>query len=396
MTIKVIRNSFLGLTKPGNTHHSGLFAVRHFNSHRFGFLFTRNASDIPKSSSAAQLMALRKKFESVSLSKLKKALSENNHDIKKASRWVIEYLRASQPTDKILGRPTQEGIICMVSRRGVGSVMMGMDCETDFVAKNQVFLDLVGRMAGSILYLGGDYNSSSSVGNTGSSMSGRMYRLVSDHLQNPSSNASQVWKGWSDLPLLPKLEANIDSTSIKNLPTISQGVSEAITKLGENIKFGDGVMISAESPSAEPRRHWGMGLHGTVGSVGSVDGNYAADTSANPNQWINVKFGKIGCMVLLEQLNEDSPSDLSDSELTVIADKVAQHIIGMTPASIPELLEQPFLFDQSKTVGQVVQSFGSVISQFVRLEVGDKGFTEDRHIQQTPQKDPERLRMHIR
>src|SRR5574344_414652 len=78
----------------------------------------------------------------------KKALVENDGDVEKA----MEFLRQKgiAGADKKMGRIAAEGIVDSVIDENAGS-MIEVNCETDFVAKNQDFKDLVKKLAKGVL-----------------------------------------------------------------------------------------------------------------------------------------------------------------------------------------------------------------------------------------------------
>ena len=78
----------------------------------------------------------------------KKALVENNGDMEKA----IEFLRQKgmASADKKMGRIAAEGIVTSYIENGVGAVLE-VNCETDFVAKNADFQELVNNIAKQIV-----------------------------------------------------------------------------------------------------------------------------------------------------------------------------------------------------------------------------------------------------
>ncbi len=78
----------------------------------------------------------------------KKALVENDGDMEKA----IEFLRQKgiASADKKMGRIAAEGIVCTLIEDNNG-VILEVNCETDFVAKNEEFKEFVNCLAKTIL-----------------------------------------------------------------------------------------------------------------------------------------------------------------------------------------------------------------------------------------------------
>ncbi len=93
--------------------------------------------------SAAQVKELREKT-GAGMMDAKKALVENNGDMEKA----MEYLRQKgiASADKKMDRIAAEGVIASYVENGVGA-MVEINCETDFVAKNDEFKALANEIA---------------------------------------------------------------------------------------------------------------------------------------------------------------------------------------------------------------------------------------------------------
>lgn len=77
----------------------------------------------------------------------KKALVENNGDMDKAMEFLRQKGMAS--ADKKMGRIAAEGIVASHIENGVGAIVE-INCETDFVAKNADFQELVKGIAAHI------------------------------------------------------------------------------------------------------------------------------------------------------------------------------------------------------------------------------------------------------
>ena len=91
--------------------------------------------------SAAQVKELREKT-GAGIMDAKKALVEHNGDMEKA----MEYLRQKgiASADKKMGRIAAEGVVASYVADGVGA-MVEINCETDFVAKNEEFKALANK-----------------------------------------------------------------------------------------------------------------------------------------------------------------------------------------------------------------------------------------------------------
>lgn len=78
----------------------------------------------------------------------KKALEENYNDIKKATEWLRE--KGIAKAAKKAGRIAAEGLSTVITE-GNKAVILEINCETDFVAKNEKFQNFVNEVARTIL-----------------------------------------------------------------------------------------------------------------------------------------------------------------------------------------------------------------------------------------------------
>lgn len=78
----------------------------------------------------------------------KKALEENDNDIKKATEWLRE--KGIAKAAKKAGRIAAEGLSTVITE-GNKAIILEINCETDFVAKNEKFQNFVNEVARTIL-----------------------------------------------------------------------------------------------------------------------------------------------------------------------------------------------------------------------------------------------------
>ena len=78
----------------------------------------------------------------------KKALVENDGDMEKAMEFLRQKGIAS--ADKKMGRIAAEGVVCTIVEDNKGAIVE-VNCETDFVAKNEEFKEFVNCLAKTIL-----------------------------------------------------------------------------------------------------------------------------------------------------------------------------------------------------------------------------------------------------
>jgi elongation factor Ts len=105
--------------------------------------------------SASAVKELREKT-GAGMMDCKKALVESNGDMEAAS----DYLRKKglAATAKKAGRTTSEGLVSTITKQNMG-VLLELNSETDFVAKNDKFQDLAKTLANEFLGFAGDFDS---------------------------------------------------------------------------------------------------------------------------------------------------------------------------------------------------------------------------------------------
>jgi elongation factor Ts len=89
------------------------------------------------------LAALRKKT-GYTFANCKKALEMHNNDLAKAENWLREQAQAQgwAKATKLEGRNTSQGLIGVLIQKNIGA-MIEVNCETDFVARNEHFRKFV-------------------------------------------------------------------------------------------------------------------------------------------------------------------------------------------------------------------------------------------------------------
>ena len=109
--------------------------------------------------SAKDVAALRK-VTGAGMMDCKKALAENGGDLEAAKNWLRE--KGIAGAAKRAGRDADQGAVEVVVAGETGAVVE-LNCETDFVAKGDVFRDALAALAGVVLAEGADDLSGKSV-----------------------------------------------------------------------------------------------------------------------------------------------------------------------------------------------------------------------------------------
>ena len=98
----------------------------------------------------ASALATLRKNTGYSLSICKKALGETGDDVQAAEKWLREQAQAQgwAKAQKLQGRNTSQGLLGVLVRADTAA-MVEVNCETDFVARNQQFVSLLQQVAAS-------------------------------------------------------------------------------------------------------------------------------------------------------------------------------------------------------------------------------------------------------
>ena len=269
---------------------------------------------------------------------VKKALTEAEGDVARAK----EIIRAKgiQAAGKREGRKAQEGTIASTvveSANGQTGYAVELNSETDFVAKTPKFVEFAGS-------------------------------VLDDAVKAEASSVDEV------------LAAASGDTTVK------EAVEEAAALFGEHVKVGQFAKV--EGPRVEVYAHKKsaemppsiVAMIATDEAGAAVAHEAALQISAMGAQWLT---------------REDVPADVLESERRVatektteelkskgkpeaVIEKIAPKIVeGRLGAFYKEtvLLEQAYVKDPSKTVGDLFKEVGGTALSFARVEVG-KGDAE--------------------
>jgi elongation factor Ts len=253
----------------------------------------------------------------------KNALTEAEGDFDKA----VELLRLKGAKDvgKRAERTAANGLVAEHFNGGSDGTLIELNCETDFVAKNEQFIELADRIAA--------FAASSAV---------------------------------ADVPAL--LGAEIEPGT-----TVQQLIDNTSAKIGEKIElrrfahFADGFVASylhKSDPSLPP----------TTGVLVELDTDNAEVAKDVAQQ--------IAAMAPKYLSNDDVPEDVVAKE-RALAEQITRDE-GKPEQAIPKivegrvrsyfkdfvLLEQPFVKDSKKTIGKLLQETGVNVKRFARFKVG--------------------------
>ena len=273
---------------------------------------------------AADIKALREKT-GAGMMDVKKALDEADGDQDKA----LEVIRVKglKGVAKREGRAASDGLVAIeVVPDGAGEagVMVEVNSETDFVAKNQVFVSLADRVL-----------------------------------------AAAVASGATDVDSL--LAASTGETTVGEL------VGETSATLGEKLVVRRVVRVTGEKVASY--------LHRTAKDLPPQVGVLVATDAAASDVARDVAM-HIAAYSPQYRTREDVPADVVESERR-IAEETSRNE-GKPEAALPKiiegrmngffkesvLLDQPYARDPKTTVGKVVEETGGTLTGFARFRVG--------------------------
>ncbi len=268
---------------------------------------------------ASMVAELRAKTDAPMM-ECKKALTEAEGDLAKAE----ELLRVKLGTKagKAASRVTAEGVVA-ASVQGSTGALIEVNCETDFVTKNDSFLALANAAA----------------------------RLVAEH--NPA-----------DVAALGALAYSQDGFG----PTLEDVRKGLIGKIGENMSFRRFKRYSGSAGLASY-------LHGTrIGVLVQFEGD---DTAAK-----DVAM-HVAAMKPVALTSADVPAELIERERSVAtakaaesgkpADIAAKMVEGSVQKYLKEvsLFNQPFVKNDKQTVEQMLKAAGTTVKSFTLFVVGE-------------------------
>ncbi|EJD54403.1 hypothetical protein AURDEDRAFT_52077 [Auricularia subglabra TFB-10046 SS5] len=320
---------------------------------RAGLLSARRYSTAP-TKVPVKLIAELRKATNVPMNKASEALAACNNDLAAAVAWLEEDTKrtGAARAAKLADRVANEGVVtrCILSdgTRGGGlrAALVELACETDFVARGEMFNKLAADIAHTAAFFAEP--------------------LGSEPAFKPFPVETLV-----DAPCLAQSESAPSASS----RTITDAIREVVAKVGENVALRRAVTITGD-PSSQLYTI-GSYVHGAVPDFPSA--------------------GRISCLTAL-RLSGHSPQLLQDAafqkSFPVLQRALARQIVGLnvetlrgaTPISEPDpsssaLFDQPFAMlpgaSESETVEQALRTWGSQwsvtvdVTDFIKWKVGE-------------------------
>ncbi len=248
----------------------------------------------------------------------KKALTECGGDIEAAADLMRKSGQAK--ADKKAARIAAEGTIA-IAANGKTAAIVEVNCETDFVAKDDQFQAFSKQLAETVL----------------------------------AENLTSV--------------DALNATKLSSGQTVEQTRLDMVTKIGENIKVRRFEKISSDASIASYAHGKRIGVLVNL-AKGDID----------TGKDIAMHIAAINPLCLSEK---EVPEDVLAREKEIASAQAAESgkppeivekmVLGKVNKFLKEntLMSQAFVKDDSKTVEQVLKDAGATIAQFVRYEVGE-------------------------
>lgn len=266
----------------------------------------------------------------------KKALEQHNNDYATALEWLKQEAQKEgwARATKLQGRETMHGLVGVVLENNIG-VMVEVNCETDFVARNVKFQALVSSVANSVMK---------------SCKSDR----VEKRLVKKQMNAEQI----NCLPWEDQVGKTLADYVALNIGTLGENMS-----IRRSVCFipGEEVLLSSY-------------VHST--------GDLVAGEKC--------QSGKYSSLLAYRVV---APSFEAHQNLQLFGQQLCQHIVGMNPSCIGSTEEDPpteetkddenrmlfqeYLLDPLLTVGDVLAQNGVEIVDFARFQCGESLESEE-------------------
>ena len=270
---------------------------------------------------AALVKELREKTDAPMM-ECKKALTEAAGDLAKAEE--ILRVKLGNKASKAAARVTAEGLIGLyISADGKQGAVIEVNCETDFVAKNDDFVAFVNGLA----------------------------KLVAE--KNPADVAAL-----SALPYVgPTGEGTVESTR-----------TALIGKIGENMSIRRFERIQTPNSLASYVHGGRIGVLVEFTGAEEVGKDLAMHIAATKPKALNADG-----VPAADIATERSVAEAKAAESGKPADIVAKMVDGSIAKFLKEvtLLSQPFVKNDKQTVEQMLKEKGASINKFVLFVVGE-------------------------
>jgi len=268
---------------------------------------------------AAMVKELRER-SGAGMMECKKALTQNNGDIDASIEWLRKQGLAK--ADKKADRVAAEGRIALAQDGGNG-VLVEINSETDFVAKDENFLKFTDEVAQTALKSGAKDADALKAAKTS---------------YGPTIEEGRQW-------LVAKVGENVQ---VRRLVRIDDA-----PVLGAYVHGGRiGVLVALEGGDAELAR--GVAMH-----IAAMNPQYIAPEN------VPAEFVAKEKEISLAQMNEKDKQKPAEIQEKMIAGKIKKTLAEIS------LTGQPFVLDTNVTVGDALAKAKAKVLSFHRIAVGE-------------------------
>ncbi|XP_051142779.1 elongation factor Ts, mitochondrial [Andrographis paniculata] len=294
---RLLQNKASGFPNYSNSTNSFRICIR-----------SRWYSSQASASEQTNLIKQLRERTSAPIKEVKSALVACNWDIEAAQTDLRK--RGVVLASKKSSRTAAEGFLALAQNQQK-AVIVELNCETDFVARNDIFQYLALSLAKSALLNDGSNQASSTV------------PVSAEFLEN--------------------LKMNFDHPKLAGQKTVEDAITEVAAMMGENVKVGGGFAVSAPS-------------HGVLTTY--------LHTSPQPG------IGRIAGLLSLEVENKDVPLDAVER----VGSEIAMHVVAAKPLFLtkedvsPDALgnERDILRSQAESTGKSQMAIDKMVEGRLR------------------------------
>ena len=199
--------------------------------------------DVPKP--PVSLIAQLRKIRAVPMSLAREALVASNNDLDRAVAYLDKQLSSSEAkAAKVAGRSTHEGVIALSLLSGKRVGMVHLACETDFVARNEVFVNTARDVASTAAFL-----------DVPTEFDPKQPQLGQDPIQ-PFPISALLSAPIISLPSssITSDDATGGAVPTKDPTTVQQSLNSALGSTGENLRLVRAATFAAPFPSSRDVR----------------------------------------------------------------------------------------------------------------------------------------------
>ncbi|KAJ9169890.1 hypothetical protein P3X46_018037 [Hevea brasiliensis] len=201
--------------KAVSTPISQLAEIKTRSESAFGMFFRRFSVQAPAAQEQMNLIKQLRERTSAPIKDVKAALIDCNWDIEEAQKDLRK--RGKVLASKKSGRTAAEGLLALAQDEGRAAIVE-LNCETDFVARNEIFQYLALSLAKQALLI-----------------------------ENVSHQVSGVHAVGPEC--LEDLKLNLEHPKISGETTVQNAITEIAAMMGENVRLRRSFVMSTSSPA---------------------------------------------------------------------------------------------------------------------------------------------------